>query len=199
MMRKTSGNDAQVQIFEKAGHEHVHELQHEAEQNAHRRAAGRKKDHLQAGEQGKLDGIWRTEYVRLYAQKQGGLSGDQGRADAGDQGGVVHDAHAGNLHGEKGGGHGRAEQGGEGRRHAAHQDDLLVLFIQTEQVPHRGAKGRAHLQGGAFPAHGAAEQDGDDGGNKDQARHSQRDGHLRMDAFDDGIRPVIVFIMKSPV
>ena len=67
---KTSGNDAQVQIFEKAGHEHVHELQHEAEQNAHRRAAGRKKDHLQAGEQGKLDGIWGTEYVRLYARNR---------------------------------------------------------------------------------------------------------------------------------
>lgn len=79
----------------------MHELKHETEQNAHGRTAGGKKNDLQAGEQGKLQRVGRAEYVRLHAQKQGGLSGDQGRTDAGNQSGVVHDAHAGNLHGKK--------------------------------------------------------------------------------------------------
>ena len=193
---KASGNDAQIQILEKAGHEHVHELKHETEQDTYSSAAGGEKNHLQPGGQRKLQGVGRAEHIRLNAQKQGGLPGNQSRADAGNQSGIVHDAHTGNLHGEKGSGHGRAEQSGKGCSHTAHQNGLFILFTEVKQIPDGSSQRRPHLQRRAFPAHRTAEKDGDDGGDEDQEGHFQRDGNLRVDAFNDGIRPVIIFIMK---
>ena len=174
----------------------MRKLQHEAEKDADCCAAGREEDHPKTGGKGKPQFAGSAEHVRLYAQKKGGLPGDQGGADAGDQCRIVHDTHAGNLHRKEGGGHGSAEQCGESGCHAAHQNGFFIFFTEMEEIPDGGPQRSPHLKRRAFPAHRAAEENGDDGGYEDQKGHFQRNGDLRVNAFDDGIRPMIIFIMK---
>ncbi len=194
--KNASADDAQIEVPEEVRHQFMGQLEHQAEQNADSCAAGGQKHHTQSGRKGKRKAGGSAENVCLYAQKEGGLPGHQGRADAGDQGCIIHDAHAGHFHGEEGRGHGRAEQGGKGRSHAAHENDFFIPFIKMEEIAERFAEAGPDLQSGAFPADGTAAENGDDGGDEDQKRHAQRNGDPTVNAFDDGIRSVTVLIME---
>ena len=73
------------------------------------------------------------ETNRFGAKEYRHAIGSQGGNDAGHQAGVINHTNADNLHGEKGSGQGSSEQCGKNSAHTAHDEDMLVLFIQTEQ------------------------------------------------------------------
>ena len=97
--------------------------------------------------------------------------GHQGGEEAGNDGGVVHDAHALHLHGEDGGADGGAKEGGKAGGHAGHGDHPLVSVIQMQQLTQLVAHAAADLQRSPLSASAAAGQVGEDGGGEDE-------GHL---------------------
>ena len=66
--------------------------------------------------------------------------------------GVIHDTYADCFHGKYGCGQRRAENSGKGGAHAAHDDDMAVLFIQADQMAEPVSNAAADLDGS--PPHG---------------------------------------------
>ena len=96
--------------------------------------------------------------------------------------------------------HRGSEQGG--RRQAedtAHEHDFFILFIKTELFPDSFPDAAANLHGSALTSDGAAAQNGQDGGNKDQKAHAKRNMSFFMDAVDSSVCAGIIFIVKKTI
>ena len=55
------------------------------------------------------------------------------------------------------------------------------------------------LHGSTLTADGAAAQNGQDGGNKDQKAHAKRNMSFFMDAVDNSVCACIIFIVKKTI
>ena len=113
--------------------------------------------------------------------------GSQGSPDAGNERRIVHDTDAGDFHCEKSSRHRGSEQGGESSGNTAHEHDFFILFIKTKLFPDLFPDAAANLHGSTLTADGAAAQNGQDGGNKDQKAHAKRNMSFFMDAVDNYI------------
>ena len=91
------------------------------------------------------------------------------------------------------------EQGGEGSGNTAHKHDFFILFIKTELFPDLFPDAAANLHGSALTSDGAAAQNGQDGGNKDQKAHAKRNMSFFMDAVDNSVCAGIIFIVKKTI
>ena len=125
--------------------------------------------------------------------------GSQGSPDAGNERRIVHDTDAGDFHCEKSSCHRGSEQGGEGSGNTAHEHDFFILFIKTELFPDLFPDAAANLHGSALTSDGAAAQNGQDGGNKDQKAHAKRNMSFFMDAVDNSVCAGIIFIVKKTI
>ncbi len=108
-----------------------------------------------------------------------------GRNDAGNQAGIINYADADDFHGEKGSGQRSAEQCGKNSAHAAHDEDMLILFIQVKQAADLRADGASQLQGCALPPGGTAAEMGDDGADKNERGQGKWDSFLASDGIQN--------------
>ncbi len=121
--------------------------------------------------------------------------GNQRCDHARNQRGIVHDADADDLHGKDSGCHRGAEKRRKRRAHAAHNHDMLVLLVKAEQPSEAVSDAAAKLQRSAFPSGGAAEQVGDQRGDKDERSHPKRNIIPRMDGRKHKIRAGILLVV----
>ncbi len=124
---------------------------------------------------------------------------DQRCDDAGNQGGVVHDSHADNFHGKDSRCQRRSEERGKGGTHAAHDHDVLVFVVKTEQFSQSVPDTSAQLQRRALTPGGSAEKMGDQGGDKNQRRHAQRNFVIGMDGGQNKVRAGVLFVVEKVV
>ena len=90
-------------------------------------------------------------------------------------------AQSDDLHYEDHGGDGCAE---EGREEAAHTDEgqgVAVLVVELQKTAQGVGDAAAQLQCRSLAARGAAQEVGDEGGDKDQRWHGQREAAFVLD------------------
>jgi len=88
---------------------------------------------------------------------------------------------------------------GKNGAHAAHDHNMLVLFIKTEQPAQCVSDTSAHLERRALTAGRTAKQMRDQCGEEDQRRHLKRKLVIRVDCRDDQIGSGILFVVKELV
>ena len=131
-------------------------------------------------------GTWdREKRTGSAPEEYGHAIGSQGRNDAGNQAGIINYADADDFHGEKGSGQRSAEQCGKNSAHAAHDEDMLILFIQVKQAADLRADGASQLQGCALPPGGTAAEMGDDGADKNERGQGKWDSFLASDGIQN--------------
>ena len=143
---------------------------------------------------------WRAgPALPLQAHEPGDPQGYQAGEEAGEQGGVVEDAHADHLHAEYSGGHRSAEQGGEQGAHAAQDDEVHVPLVQPQPLAQRGRQGTADLKGRPLPAGAAPGEVGQGRAEKDQQGQPQPGLLPAADAGDDLVGAAVVGHVQSLV
>ena len=105
----------------------------------------------------------------------------------------------GRMDWKDGSSHWCTEESGKCSAHAAHDHDVFIFIIKTEDFSDCISDTSAHLQGGAFTTGRSAEQVRDQCGNKDQRSHAQGQLVIRVDGRDDQIGPGIFFVPQQMV
>ena len=83
--------------------------------------------------------------------------------------------------------------------HAAHDHDMFIFIVKTEEFSDCVSDTATHLQGGTFTAGRSAKQVRDQCGNKDQRSHAKGQLVIRVDGRDDQIGPGIFFVPQKMV
>lgn len=91
------------------------------------------------------------------------------------------------------------KESGKRSTHAAHDHDMFIFIVKTEEFSDCVSDTSAHLQGGTFTAGRSAEQVRDQCGNKDQRSHAQGQLVIRVDGRDDQIGSGIFFIVQQVI
>ena len=136
------------------------------------------------------------EDIFFHAHENSHLLGNESGTDAGNQSRIVHSSDTGHLYGKESGGHGSAEERGEGGGNTAHDNDPFVLIVKAQDIAQGLSKASSDLQGSAFPPDGAAAEDGDHGGDKNQKSHPRGEGDIAVNAFYHRIRALILLIFQ---
>ena len=151
------------------------------------------------GRNGKFRKVRKKELLRCNLEVTGNALSHQRRNHTGNQGSIMHNAHADHLHGKNGGSHGSAEKHGKCGTHTAHNHNVLIFFIKSEQSSQGIADAASKLQSGSLPPGGTAEQVCHNSGNKDQRSHFQRNMFAGINGRKHQIGAGIFFIVHNMV
>lgn len=75
------------------------------------------------------------------------------------KGGIVHDADTYNFHWKDGSSHRGTKESGKRSTHAAHDHDMFIFIVKTEEFSDCVSDTATHLQGGTFTAGRSRKQD----------------------------------------
>lgn len=170
-----TNKNTEICVFDIVSHKVTDLVEDHAEQNPCQCAGGTDDDHLCAVHQLKGNGLRNVECFGLQCKGTRDELGDVRCGQAGDKCGVVHDAYADKFNDEDGCGNGGAEDCREQGAHAAHGNELLVMFFQMEQTTDAAAAAAPQLQGCPFTASGTAKQVGNDRSCENKESHALRD------------------------
>ena len=118
--------------------------------------------------------------------------------DAGDERGIVYDAHAYDFEGKKRCGERRSEERGEHGAHAAERRKAHVLIVKVKSTAYIAAEAAAYLERRALTPGAAAEEVGYGRGNKDCRDEHQRHLIAEMYGIDNSVG-VLVLHLREPV
>ena len=106
----------------------------------------------------------RKRMARIHTETAGYQIGDKRCSHGGDESGVKDVSDTGDFDGKKRSGQRRTEDSAERSAHAAHDEHLLFIFLQTELTGEKGTETAADLKSSAFPARGTAAEVREKGG-----------------------------------
>ena len=133
-------------------------MQGNTEENADQCAQDCQKSNLYGRQDGELRDGFNEKQLIGYTEGVGDAVGYKGTDHAWNQCNVVHDPHTDHLHGKDGSSHRCAEECGESGTHAAHDHDMLILFVKAEQASDGVAKTSAQLESRAFASGRTSEE-----------------------------------------
>ena len=113
-------------------------------------------------------------------QARGGEIGDEGGGKTGEESLIADSADREDFDAEEGAGEGGSEDGGKAGGDAGHEQNAAVARCEDKDTAEDGCEligeRGTGLDGGAFPAGGAAEEMGEKGAEEDKRRHARGDG-----------------------